>query len=312
MYFPYLRGKQYELLALRDLAEIPLDKSKIIPIIEPVKKSLRSLETALKALKAIDVKVQLIVNPMYGELNDDSKILVDFIEGQKSSSLDNIIPTFLVNNDHDVDFIITCCEQNGYDKSGFSLIHMSPVRSIDRLASFCEKNNCFYNVFHINHVFALRRKFKSETQAILGDYFDKQRVNADYRKDVDKSFSSDCFFYKNEGFVAFSDFQVIGAGWVEGGWSPVAVAIHLTYKDSGTDDIRIHHFVSDSSDQDLDIAGRFHEALTKLVKFADERKLQSTALDEFFAISLTGSFHGLGIVKKLSIMHHIELMQELI
>lgn len=312
MYFPYLRGKQYELLALRDLVNLPLDKDKIIPIIEPVKKSLRSVEIALKALKTIDVKVQLIVNPMHGDLMDKTNDLIDFIEEQVSSGLDNIIPTFLVHNDRDVDFIIEWCDQKGYDESGFSLIHMSPVRSIDRLASYCENKKCFYNIFHINHVFALRRKFKSETQAILGDYFDKQRVNADYSKDVDKSFSSDCFFYRNEGFVAFSDFQVIGSGWVEGGWSPVAVAIHLTYKDSDTDEIRIHHFVSDSSKQEQDIAGRFHEALNKLIQFADERQLQSMALEEFQTINLMGSYHGLGIVKKLSIMHHIELMQELI
>ena len=37
MYFPYLRGKQYELLALRDFAFESQCKEKVIPIIEPVK-----------------------------------------------------------------------------------------------------------------------------------------------------------------------------------------------------------------------------------------------------------------------------------
>lgn len=37
MYFPYLRGRQYELLALRDLLNEDLLSPYVIPIIEPVK-----------------------------------------------------------------------------------------------------------------------------------------------------------------------------------------------------------------------------------------------------------------------------------
>ena len=37
MYFPYLRGRQFELIALRELLENDLIGDKIIPIIEPIK-----------------------------------------------------------------------------------------------------------------------------------------------------------------------------------------------------------------------------------------------------------------------------------
>lgn len=37
MYFPYFRGRQYELLALKELATKKLISSAIVPIIEPVK-----------------------------------------------------------------------------------------------------------------------------------------------------------------------------------------------------------------------------------------------------------------------------------
>ena len=43
MYFPYFRGKQYELVTIRETAEL-MAKSKFVPIIEPVKESLRGLE----------------------------------------------------------------------------------------------------------------------------------------------------------------------------------------------------------------------------------------------------------------------------
>lgn len=37
MYFPYLRGRQFELIALRELVEQGLIGENIIPVIEPIK-----------------------------------------------------------------------------------------------------------------------------------------------------------------------------------------------------------------------------------------------------------------------------------
>lgn len=51
MYFPYLRGRQFELIALRELLEGKRISEKVIPIIEPVKPSstlLKTLETFVK------------------------------------------------------------------------------------------------------------------------------------------------------------------------------------------------------------------------------------------------------------------------
>ena len=39
MYYPYLRGRQYELIALRELLDKDLIGDKIIPLVEPVKAS---------------------------------------------------------------------------------------------------------------------------------------------------------------------------------------------------------------------------------------------------------------------------------
>jgi len=46
MYYPYLRGKQYELILLRENAKLMKDAS-MVPIIEPVKKNLTSLNKAI-------------------------------------------------------------------------------------------------------------------------------------------------------------------------------------------------------------------------------------------------------------------------
>ena len=47
MYFPYLRGRQFELIALRELLEGKRISEKVIPIIEPVKPSSTLLKTFL-------------------------------------------------------------------------------------------------------------------------------------------------------------------------------------------------------------------------------------------------------------------------
>ena len=47
MYFPYLRGKQFELLALREFANQNANNNTIIPIIEPVKDTFNTLRIAV-------------------------------------------------------------------------------------------------------------------------------------------------------------------------------------------------------------------------------------------------------------------------
>lgn len=312
MYFPYLRGKQFELIALRELAALPLLNEKIVPIIEPVKKSLKSISTALKILHPTGIRVQLIINPQVGELVGRSAEIITFIHEQREQGGDNILPTFIVNGDSDVPFIQTVNAQEGFDQDGYSLIHMAPVRKLDELSNYTRQSRCLFNTIHINHVFALRRKFDPNSLGILGDYFRKQRVNADYASEIDESFSSDCFFYKNEGFAVFSDYQTIGDSWVEGGMLPKTVVIHLTYRDADQEEIRIRHFVSDTNDDTLDVAGKFHEALSKLVQFSDDFGIDSVAVRAFRDLHNREAYPGLGSIKKLSIMHHIELIQGII
>lgn len=311
MYFPYLRGKQFELIALRELASAQkLDGDKIIPIVEPVKRGLKSIQTALRALQPSNVKVQLIVNPQYGELVGKTDEIISFINEQIDAGVENIIPTFLIHSDNDVALLQEVTREEEYDSTGYALVHLTPVRVVEELSRYTKETNCIYNTVHINHVFALRRKF--DKKAILGDYFRKQRINADYANEIDETFSSDCFFYQEEGFNAFSDYQGIGSDWIEGGMLPKAVVIHLTYRDPGSDEIRIHHFVSDTNDDTLDIAGKFYEAVTKLVEFADVMEIESLAIKAFRDLHNRQAFPGLGSIKKLSIMHHIELIQGLI
>ena len=55
MYFPYLRGKQFELIAIRELAEMLAASGKIIPIIEPVKE-VSSYKKTFEAVASIHLR----------------------------------------------------------------------------------------------------------------------------------------------------------------------------------------------------------------------------------------------------------------
>ena len=56
----------------------------------------------------------------------------------------------------------------------------------------------------------------------------------------------------------------------------------------------------------------FEEALKKLVEWCDTKKLDTWAIDEFRKLRSNGHFPGLGVIKKLSILNHLELVLNII
>ena len=93
MYFPYLRGRQFELIALRELLEGKRISEKVIPIIEPVKPSstlLKTLETFVKN----DREIAVVFNPTVG---DFAKKLKEMRE--EDSKVANELYDLLTQND---------------------------------------------------------------------------------------------------------------------------------------------------------------------------------------------------------------------
>src|SRR5690606_27519226 len=94
MYFPYLRARQFELIALREFAFEQDNFNKIIPIVEPVKESFNSFKIAFKIFEEFDFSFALILNPQVGEISNNNKILEN-LEGDLEQV--NWIPAFIVN-----------------------------------------------------------------------------------------------------------------------------------------------------------------------------------------------------------------------
>ena len=112
----------------------------------------------------------------------------------------------------------------------------------------------------------------------------------------------------------FGDFLIVGDDYSEGGGPAYAVAIHLTFIDPDKDDaMYIYHFVSKTKDTPTDPAGKFAEALKKLINKLDSgtsNLLETSAVKEFRELYAKGHFPGLGSVKKLSMKHHIETLAD--
>lgn len=151
-----------------------------------------------------------------------------------------------------------------------------------------------------------RRKVR-KNRVLLADKFNKKERNNDYIEIDDEPFSEDHLYYADDGYVGFADYSVVGREYSETGFAPYAVAIHIVYFDAD-ESLRVKHFVSDSNDDINDTAGKFQEALTKLVEWNEEKKLDTVAMKEFEDLYHREAYPGLGTVKKLSIMHHLELI----
>ena len=310
MYQPYIRGKQFELIGIKELIPDVLikNKDKISPIIEPVKDS-STLKTTINSLANNGINFTLIINPQVGTFTDTNRILTILKENVGNYTNFQIGIIFHENIDHKN--IIDLLGNNNLTRISLSIIHNTMFDNIHEiLASYGREIK--YNVVNLSLTSKRYfRIFEKKTLVELDDYFNAQTKNSDYLKIGESNFSEEHLYYKDEGFIGFSDYLSIGEEYSESGFLPFAVSIHLSYKDTSSR-IKIRHFVSDSNNDNSDIGGKFAEALEKLIKWCDETKHDSIAIHTFREYYVKGHFPGLGTLKKLSLMNHIDLVSKLI
>jgi hypothetical protein len=306
MYHPYFRGKQYELITVRETAGI-LATSKFTPIIEPVKESLGGLERALQAVCDAKGRAIVVVNPFHGDLSGDGQNISGML---KDSFLEKeeIAAGVLLSKDMTLPAAMACIEE--HTDHDMALIHagFTDAKGLaDRLGA---------RMREMRHVFfepscgkLYRRHFADAQRILLRDGF-KRRRNRDHPPV--ELFSDLNVTFEDEGVDGFGDFLIVGDEFTEGGGPAYAVAIHLTFIDPTKDEaMYIYHFVSQSRDTPTDPAGKFGEALDLMMrKLAqpDSHVLETSAVQEFRDLHRRGHFPGLGYVKKLSMKHHIETL----
>lgn len=310
VYFPYLRGKQYELIALREICEFSDDKTILSPIIEPVKKFNTTLSKTLARLKENNINFNFIFNPQEpkGEIQpaDYEQYVVEVITVMDDYK--NYQPSFLINERVDIPMIIGCIKT--HHLKNITLIITQPPINDSEFNHLLECTSIKYILLDDDSsVRRMSRKLRHVCKDLvfLADRFNLKARNVEYENPDDEFYSDDHLFFQEEGFCGFSDYLTIGNSYTDGGFLPYAVAIHLTYFDT-QENLRVRHFVSDSNDDNSDVPGKVSEALAKLVAFVREQNMQTRASKEFKRIYDTESYPGLGSIKKLSMLHHIELL----
>ncbi|EGD31130.1 sce7725 family protein [Streptococcus sanguinis] len=302
MYFPYLRGRQYELIALRELLANNKLGNNVIPIIEPVKLS----PTLVSTLEAFETKKQpcaLIMNPAVGSFNEEySKN-----EKNRANRLDEVIE----QSEH---LYYASLMSRGYQKDDNFKQNDDMSRQIiickdpDDLNGYEGNYSTELIAYNLIGEDSKLNREVSGSKVKISDRFKKAPRNVDYAKKTDEFFSKDHKYFLKEGYKGFSDYSIVGESYSDSGFAPTAIAIHIVYFNE-KQDLRIHHFVSDTNENLRNQAGKFEEALEKLLNAIEEGKISQTmAIKEFQRLSDTKTYPGLGTIKKLTMMHHIELV----
>jgi len=317
MYFPYLRGKQYELIALCELTPI-LIQNNIIPIIEPVKANINGLVKAIENYNEPQNGLIIIINPSVGDWsNQHTKLIENLNSISRRQPLTSTLPPIyygiLLNEVMDISNITELI--NKLQDHRIAFLHNGfkyKDEIIDLISDLNDtKNEVKFNIFFDDKQRTLYRKSFAKLEiarVIIKNSFTVQK-NALYP--IEEFFSELHAVYSSElGMNGFGDFQIVGDQYSEKGGPAYAVAIHLTYI-SEDEEMFVKHFKSNDNSTSRDPGGKFFQALEKLIEFDLSNPsilYQSTGLNEFKKLHREKHFPGLGVVKKLSIIHHIELI----
>jgi hypothetical protein len=305
MYLPYLRGKQFELLALKEISNELEDCSNVIPIIEPVKIDDKGPIRTFIEMSNHHMKFALILNPYNGDFKDG-----DFPWWKDVSPMEGFdwIPAFLINgNDASSQKIIAKIKD----------LNLTDVMIVVQESIIVEQFNELFSMSEIKYIVysdadskVAKKKLKQYGKLFirLDDNFEAKKSNSQYG-DTEEKFTEEHTFYKDDSFWGLSDYTVLPKMFIEGGTLPYVLAIHLTYEKS-KEEIWVRHFTSDSNSKGKEnIQGKFFEAVSKVEEFFRGKEI-TEAVKKLIDYKNQGKYPGLGVIKKLSMENHILLMNK--
>lgn len=291
MYFPYFRGKQYELMALRGLVEKNLISKRVIPIIEPIKFSTPFIK-AVKAFINYKRKIVIIHNPQVGEypvaLNSHDERFINLLSNE------NVIVGHIVNSN---------------SRKELELLNGMGIKR-ENLLIINNNNELYEENFKENeskYIVVPSYGRSGDKNITLQDKFNKQKRNADYGEEAEL-FSYEHIIYDANKYYGFSDYSIVGSNYTYGGGPAHAIVIHILYYNK-ENILYVRHFVSDSKDGPNNQKIKFLEAAGKLSDWLiSNKKYHSYAINELLNYYNMKHYPGPGMIKKLSIMHHLEIM----
>ena len=309
MYLPFLRGKLYELKAIKEYIEEGYGKEyghHIMPIIEPVKKDMRPLLSCVEAMEKAEMPFAVVLNSRTGDFQRatfDVRALWGKVQGVQWA------PAFEVNGNANVETIEAAIGEYGF--KNVMLVFFSIVELDDEKVRRLVSNGAvkYIAAMNLTQRISIAEDLRELGKDLINieDCFPEKTPNNAYRENLDEPFSDTFSYYKTRfDFFGFSDFTALAKNFKEGGVLPQVVAIHMTYRKSERV-IYVHHFLSESRNGSNNIREEFREANEKMAPFFAD-KPSTLAVNQ---ISSMG-YPGLGAIKKYSIKNHFELMSRIL
>lgn len=302
MYFPLLRGKQYELIALREFAEANPGNTWLCPIIEPVRVLHDTLIRAAGVMSKCKMNYCVILNPVRGDyaIRSNRFEILDFL--RKFDELDvKPIPAFYADGKcHEV-------------KQSIEAFGLKDVMLIFEGSFDIEASNELCNHNAVSYIVCAEADSRSNSRYLmktgkhiirLDDRFEVRKPNTSYRGIDEDSYTEEFYYYRDDNFYGFSDYCVLPKEFVEGGTTPTAIAIHLSYRKK-EDSIWVRHFVSDESCDNLNVRSKFENAMNYLKNFYNDTP---TTPSVDWLISHSSKYPGLGVLKKVTVLNHMQLI----
>lgn len=309
MYFPYLYGQKFELIALRKLAGKLAVKKKVLPLIDPVTSKIADLTRTLSVLEQHHLPYLLVVNPDTGAFDADNKETASWFSELESNVLPHasqVIPVFKITS-KTVPADVKCFLSK-HKARRVGLLHKA------ELVKCPEMPDEGIHIFSAAHTSSPYQQQFSGFRVLLRDGFNKQSKNALYP--TAEHYDDLNLTYHKLNFSGFGDFTITGDHFSTGGGEAYAVAIHLTRANPDHGALQMLHFVSDTvTVPPRDNALKYSQAVRKLAELVNRRKAEfkhSDAVQVFVHEAKTFEFHGLGEVKGRSIQHHIETVENVL
>lgn len=306
MYYPILKGKQFELAAIRELVgHIPLNN--VCPILEPVNLALGPLATTISELSASGINPWIIINPAQGDYtNNIGANITTSLTAQLSGTATGtgqFVPCIKIIDQTDTTARALL--------NTFTIPFVAYIEGNISPALIPELKRAAVVVLNPDKTdHAIWSMLPSVV--LFHDGFEKKARNLDY---ADESFYSKLHteYKAHQNTIGFGDFTSLGERLVAGGGPAFVVTIHLSFLDpSRLNHMYFRHFssYSDTKSQS-DPGGKFLEALNLLVAHVNANPthfINTLGLQDFYALNTSGHYPGLGVVKKISIKHHIQTL----
>jgi hypothetical protein len=298
MYYPVLRAKQFELLTLRELKNI-ISANQVCPVLEPVRSKLEPLIKTISELNSAEIEPLVIINPSLGDFHNVDLIHANITNSQKTEC--KFLPCF--------------------STKGLSVSELeSQIEGYQRFAIYIEEGISKELVPILEEaelvlVYGQYRKaaLKSVKKVVVvEDHFKSQKKNSEY---PEKSFFSEAHVdYKAGNVVGFGDYTIVGREFSETGGPAYVVTLHLSYIDEDEfDAMYVRHFKSFDDKSPTRPGKKFGDSLVKLVDFYKantDKVVRTSGIVDFMELAEKVHFPGLGQVKKISMKHHIETLNQ--